>query len=84
MTRSQVLAQQLAQEQERTSDLTRRLAESEQIAARVSTLEQSLAAEQEKSKDLAVRLSEAERAVADSHRRVTHCFRRNENEIAFW
>ena len=47
-TRSQELAQQLAQEQERTSELTRRLAESEEIAARVSTLERALAAEQEK------------------------------------
>jgi DNA anti-recombination protein RmuC len=49
-------------EQGRTSDLTRRVAESEQVAGRVRTLEQALAAEQEKSKGLAARVSEAERA----------------------
>jgi ABC-type uncharacterized transport system ATPase subunit len=42
--------------------LTRRLAESEQVAARVSTLEQALATEQKKNKDFSARLSEAERA----------------------
>ena len=38
------------------------MAESEKVAARVSTLEQALVAEQEKTKDLTVSLLEAERA----------------------
>ena len=74
-------AQQLAQEQERTRELTHRVAESEQGAARVRFLEQALTAEQQINKELAVRLSEAEQA-SERARKLVEEMARKLGEIA--